>query len=487
MKKLITTFSIYVLAIASMFAQAPEKFNYQGVARDNSGNVLPNQNIAIKLSIITGTPTGTVQYSERHVITTNSFGLFSVKIGEPTSVISGTFAAITWASGDKYVKVELDPTGGSSYTDMGTSQLVSVPYALTSGDNKWTATGNNISNNNSGNVGIGTSVPATQLHVKSAGNVGGTFSSVLFAQNNTGFQDGLRVQVKDNITDLGADYAGTNHDANLTFSTRASGAALTERMRINQNGSIGIGTTSPSERLQIYHNQNATSGIHISSLATGSTNTDGLFIGTDAGGTAIIDQRENSSLVFKTNGTAQMRINPSGNLGIGTTSPGAKLEVIGQVKITGGSPGLGKVLTSDATGLATWESPTQTGNYSEDQIIVPTTTNLSWAGPKVTLTTTAGQKVMIVATVAMGSTSVGGAQYLDLSAAYATTGSSVPTNGDLGLLNLRVQQNTRHVFTVTAIYSPGAGTWDFGPAIRLNTLTTNWNYNDYGQVSAIIF
>ena len=129
-KHLLTT----VIIMVSLFtnAQAPQVLNYQAVARNAAGVALANSSVAIRVSIHDGTASGTVVYSERDTATTNSFGLFSCKIGAG-NVISGTFATINWASGDKYMQVELDPTGGSSYTDMGTSQLLSVPYALQAG------------------------------------------------------------------------------------------------------------------------------------------------------------------------------------------------------------------------------------------------------------------------------------------------------------------------------------------------------------------
>ena len=89
-------------------------------------------NISIRISIKDITATGTTLYSETHSATTNQFGLFTLPVGSGT-VVSGTFASINWATNAKFMKVEMDPTGGSSYTDMGTSQLLSVPYALVAG------------------------------------------------------------------------------------------------------------------------------------------------------------------------------------------------------------------------------------------------------------------------------------------------------------------------------------------------------------------
>lgn len=131
MKNILTV--LFIIFCLQLQAQAPQRINYQGVARDNSGNIIPNQNISLKLSIIDGSPSGTVQYSELHLASTNTFGLFAVQIGAPTAVLSGTFAGVTWSAGDKYVKVEMDPNAGTNYVNMGTTQLASVPYALFAG------------------------------------------------------------------------------------------------------------------------------------------------------------------------------------------------------------------------------------------------------------------------------------------------------------------------------------------------------------------
>lgn len=132
MKKLAIFFTILILAGFS-FAQTPQRFNYQGVARLANGNVIPEQEISLRVSILHDSPSGTVQYSEQHFLTTNQLGLFTAAIGNG-SVLGGNFANISWGDGDKYLKVEIDPTGGSSFTLAGTFQLLSVPYALQSGN-----------------------------------------------------------------------------------------------------------------------------------------------------------------------------------------------------------------------------------------------------------------------------------------------------------------------------------------------------------------
>src|SRR5690242_17215433 len=109
-QKLLLSIYFACLAIAS-YAQAPNAIPYQAVARDNSGNLIPNQNISLRFSIHNLTAGGTVVYSETQAATTNSLGLFSVNIGQGT-VVSGTFSTIAWNTGSKFLQVELDATGG---------------------------------------------------------------------------------------------------------------------------------------------------------------------------------------------------------------------------------------------------------------------------------------------------------------------------------------------------------------------------------------
>jgi uncharacterized protein (TIGR02145 family) len=112
-----------------LVAQTPQAFKYQAVARDVNGNLLMNQNVSFRMSILQGSPSGAAVYVETHGLATNDFGLVNLEVGNGT-VVLGTFASIDWSAGPFYMKTELDASGGSSYQWMGTSQLLSVPYAL---------------------------------------------------------------------------------------------------------------------------------------------------------------------------------------------------------------------------------------------------------------------------------------------------------------------------------------------------------------------
>jgi uncharacterized surface protein with fasciclin (FAS1) repeats len=111
------------------FAQPPQKMSYQAVIRNASNEILVNKPIKLRISILQGGEQGNAVYSELHAAITNSNGLVSVEIGSGTSP-SGTFSSINWSSGTYYIKTETDPNNGTNYTIIGTSQLLSVPYAL---------------------------------------------------------------------------------------------------------------------------------------------------------------------------------------------------------------------------------------------------------------------------------------------------------------------------------------------------------------------
>ncbi|MBU2019384.1 MAG: hypothetical protein KJ941_07045 [Bacteroidetes bacterium] len=198
---LITVFASLAITLSTL-AQAPEGFKYQAVVRDAGDMVLTNQAVGVQLAIQQGSIGGTVVYTETFTPMTNAYGLVNLEIG--TGATLDDLSAIDWSAGPYFIETAIDFTGGSSYTVMGTSQLMSVPYALYSktagsavndldidptneynstvvlngtnlettdgggtiitdlsslsggGSASWTVTGNNISNSNTGNVGIGT-------------------------------------------------------------------------------------------------------------------------------------------------------------------------------------------------------------------------------------------------------------------------------------------------------------------------------------------
>ncbi|MCB9251374.1 MAG: hypothetical protein H6605_02845 [Flavobacteriales bacterium] len=262
LRKLFLFFSIAVSL--SAFSQVPEKINYQAVARDANGTIIASKSISVRFSIHDNGASGPVVYSETQKVVTNALGVFSVAIGGGT-IVSGSMSTINWGLNDKFLQVEFDPNGGNSYSDMGSTQLLSVPFALYSANGK-----------------PGPEGPA--------GPAGATGPAGPAGPKGDPGNDG-----KDGINGLNG-----------------------------KDGKDGIDGKDGKDGA--------------SSLKGGTTNT-------------LIKFQDDST------GVNSMITDNGQTVGInqGTMDPNAKLDINGRIKIRGGSPGKGKVLTSDSLGLASWQ------------------------------------------------------------------------------------------------------------------------------------
>ncbi len=159
----VSAFFVSGLLVACLIGRAavPEGFTYQGVARDPLNSLVTSKTITLRLSILKGSSLGDASYVETQSAATNQFGLFSVSVGAGTAV-AGDFAAIDWAGDKYYLKVEADFAGGANYVAMGTSQLLSVPYALAA---KTALSG-------AGVASVATSSPLTGGPITATGTVG---------------------------------------------------------------------------------------------------------------------------------------------------------------------------------------------------------------------------------------------------------------------------------------------------------------------------
>ena len=202
------TLIIAVFLTANVWAQSPEQISYQSVIRDNGGALLQNQSIGLRISVLQGVASGSAVYTETHAKSTNSSGLVSLAIGTGTSL--DDFSSIDWENGPYFIKTETDPNGGTNYTIVGTSQLLSVPYALhakTAANGLSTVQADAITANTAK-----TGITIEQADIIT--NISGI---------NTGDQDGSEtiVTAGTNVTVTGLGTAGSPYVVNTTSSAGA--------------------------------------------------------------------------------------------------------------------------------------------------------------------------------------------------------------------------------------------------------------------------
>jgi hypothetical protein len=359
-KVLIILSVLMVLSLNTIMAQAPQAIPYQGVARNGSGNILSNQSIGLRLSIHDLTAAGAVVYSETHTTVTTNLGLFNLNIGSGTPIV-GTLAGVIWGVGAKFIQVEMDPTGGVSYIDMGTTQLNSVPYALFAGQSgstangtlnfvsKWTPNGTTLGNSvlfdDGTNVGLSTITPAYKFDMLHGGATGiRSKSSASFSVVDIDAQSGdaaLRFQKAGvnqwNIRNRPAD------DYLEIFELGGGGSRMVIQ---DATGNVGIGeTTSPAYRLDVLHG--GSTGIRSRSSASFSV----VDIDAQSGDAALRFQKAGVNQwnirnrpaddyleIFELGGGGSRMViqDATGNVGIGeTTAPAYKLDVL-----HGGSTGI---------------------------------------------------------------------------------------------------------------------------------------------------
>jgi len=397
--------AMFCAQLSIAYGQVPQSVPYQAVARNSSGNLIANQNVSLRFSIHDATSGGTVVYQETQSVTTNAYGLFSVNIGTGTPVI-GTFSGINWGTNAKFTKVEIDPTGGTNYIDMGTQQMMSVPYALyaaTSGNGVGPTgpTGPAGATGANGATGLTGATGATGAN-GATGTTGLTGATGATGANGATGATGLTGATGANGSTGLTGATGATGVAGATGATGADGATgatgatgylpdgaavgntpfwngstwVVNNSNIYNDGvNVGIGTTSPQTQLHVstgnpYVMQldgyaDIGTWVQLNNFSSGGTYWNMISGGTDM---------DPGDLMFRDNGTVRMVIQSSnGNVGIGTESPSQKLEVNGNTKtngiqITNGANN-GYVLQSDGNGNGSWVSPsaaaywTSSGGY----------------------------------------------------------------------------------------------------------------------------
>jgi len=331
MKKLIH-FIAALCITCGVFAQAPQKFNYQAVCRNNTGAVIANQSVNFRLTVHNLTSNGTIVYEETQSATTSSFGLVNLQIGGGTPISPYTnFLAIPWNTGAKYLEVEIDP--GTGYTSMGAPQLLSVPYALyanqsgtagpTGPQGPTGANGNNGSTGVTGATGAtgttgapGVTGPTGSVNVSGNSNYVTKFITNTSVGNSQIFDNGVYVGIGTNaptsLLSVNEKFKVSGTSGALTFADNMGGITFA----VPALGSPAMITMFPS----------GTSNIDRMIIAHSPTWSNWGLLYSDASDQFNFTAGGNSALTVD---LGYLRV------GIGTSSPSSRLDVNGNTSITG--------------------------------------------------------------------------------------------------------------------------------------------------------
>ncbi len=386
MKKLFALLALIAL-VTLIYGQAPEKMSYQCVVRNASGALVTNQPVGIRISVLQGSATGTVVFSEIYspIPHTNSNGLVSLEIGGGTPV-TGSFSSINWSVGPFFLKTETDPQGGTNYTITGTSQILSVPYALHAGsvasyaetDPVYAASpASGISTSSiagwNTSYGWGNHATAGYLTTETDGIVGNEISVVT---NSTLLRSGSGTNASPYSVALNLDNTNSwTGPQTFTSSTVFPGSGIW-----NSAGNVGIGTTSPTSKLQILNgNMVIERPLSVSTIALGSVagTTQRIFAGDGSGGSLNTNYNQVKLTADPANSEELLRLHTGAdamsnsgtaaiNFGQFNLSDMAAIKAVNE----GGQP-LGRT-----AGLSFWTEPAGTGVPLQERMRIAGTGNV---------------------------------------------------------------------------------------------------------------
>ncbi len=411
MKKILSLLVLMVVTATAALSQAPGIFNYQGVARNSVGNVLANQTIRLRLTIHDGTAAGPVVYQETRSVTTNPFGLFNAQVGNPVGAITqtGTVPGVPWGVGAKFIQVEIDPAGGTSFINIGTAQIASVPYALFANSaadlvlpfNKTQADAGTLFRINNSGTGISGGIMGTTLspaanawgvHGRVDNTSAGGFSTGVLGTNLS--TTGLGIGVTGSQNGSGWGVYGTTPSGIGVYGLSTSGFGVYGQSTsgVSVYGIQGGAGTSNAGRFEnlnaantaptLIASTNGTAGNvfavqgEITSATPGgfSAGVRGINNGTGGLGIGVWGSHAGSGWgVYGTavggigvNGSASsgIGVNGTSNTGTGgrfTTTSGLAIHTTGGVRLQGIGEAANRLLTSDAAGNATWQDPAAAG------------------------------------------------------------------------------------------------------------------------------
>lgn len=353
MKKTLQLTVLYLLLCAATYAQnVPQGMKYQAVARSLSGNIIANQEISLRISLLTNDKSATVHYSEVHTVITNQLGLFTLVIGEG-KIEKGTFASIPWSTDDIWMQVSIKDKGSSSFTTISNSKLLAVPYAFHAG------TASQLVNQKASGSSDVSTIAASSSSTTVATSVSGVPSAPWMTKGNS-------------ATDPLTDHLGTTDAADLVIITNNI-----ERLRISLNGDVDL-----KNKLTVGNDLTVKQNAYLNTIG-GATNIKGaatlqntLTVG---GATALNDKLDITGIATSTNNMQSTAANNGALVVAGGVGIGGNVNVGGMTTLTGaanlqntldvtGATHLKSTVTAD--GVTTITNTTESSTIGNGALVV---------------------------------------------------------------------------------------------------------------------
>ncbi|HRG92224.1 MAG TPA: hypothetical protein PLZ10_04705, partial [Chitinophagaceae bacterium] len=332
-----------------------------------------NKNITLRLTIRDGSAAGPAVYSETRPVTTNPFGLFNVQLGSSgATVVSGSIAGVPWGVGLKYIQVEIDPNGGSSFINIGTAQLASVPYSLYSSLSNDLVLPFNKTQADAGSLfritNSGTGAGSTALEGVTNSQAGNAFAIIGTVSNSApgGFSAGVR-GINNGAAGLGIGVYGSQNGSGWgVYGTTPTG------LGVHGQSTSGFGVYGSSTSGVGVYGTSSTGNAGRFEITNSANNTDALSASTNGGAASWAIRASSTGSqgagIFSYTGPAAanaLRVLTSGtgfaaNITSSNATPLA-LRTQGGLQLTGIGEANNRILTSDAVGNATWQTAAAVG------------------------------------------------------------------------------------------------------------------------------
>ncbi len=368
---LICIFLMLTAPLLGQENQDPAKgFNYQAVARDNDGQIMSNNTINLRISILENAsgedPSAEAPvFVELHQVTTSPYGMFNLTIGRGIPY-QGNFKDIRWGESAHWLQVEMDTKNNGDYFLLGMSEILTVPYAIHAKEAEklvgdWAETATSLWHDGEGE-------PVADLGTENDYYLDITTANIYKKTDDAWqFRGTLKTGGTESSRDDPNDWtmegnSGTTPTFNFLGTTDNVGLAFrinnVEQMRLNNKGLVVGQTSTPSDHILTLRQKGNGNTYGLKIINSGNTRSARFFVGSNG---TVFEAEGASTFMLRTANTDRLFVKSTGEIGIGTKTPTNLLDVEGTAEMDGFQLNTGAVdkyiLQTDASGVGNWINP----------------------------------------------------------------------------------------------------------------------------------